>query len=174
MLLRNYIKYFTLPALQQAVSYKRLHNQVERYGLRKRTCDTVGQSAVLVAVCRFAAKKRKSFTNNTVNWTQSVTSFTDTIHALHVFDNNGLLATGLNYIKYVNPTGGVVLPSQPNSSALATVSGNMRAVYCHDHTDGYAAGDNYKWYTIEAVPDPVTKIWTGFTIASYTPADATL
>jgi RHS repeat-associated protein len=113
-------------------------------------------------------------TNNTVNWTQSVTSFSDTIHALHVFDNNGLLATGLNYIKYVNPTGGVVLPSQPNSSALATVSGNMRAVYCHDHTDGYAAGDNYKWYTIEAVPDPVTKIWTGFTIAAYTPSDATL
>jgi hypothetical protein len=103
-----------------------------------------------------------------------VTSFSDTIHALHVFDNNGLLATGLNYITYVNPTGGVVLPSQPNSTALATVNGNMRAVYCHDHTDGYAAGDNYKWYTIEAVPDPVTKIWTGFTIAAYTPADATL
>jgi RHS repeat-associated protein len=113
-------------------------------------------------------------TNNTVSWTQSVTSFSDTIHALHVFDNNGLLATGLNYITYVNPTGGVVLPSQPNSTALATVNGNMRAVYCHDHTDGYAAGDNYKWYTIEAVPDPVTKIWTGFTIAAYTPADATL
>ncbi len=57
MLLRYYIKYFTLPALQQAVSYKRLHNQVERCGLRKRTCDTVVQSAVLVAVCRYAAKR---------------------------------------------------------------------------------------------------------------------
>jgi RHS repeat-associated protein len=57
LLKRHNIKHFKLPALQQAVSYKHLHNQVERCGLDKRTCDTVVQSAVLEAVCRFAAKR---------------------------------------------------------------------------------------------------------------------
>ena len=58
----NNIKYFKLPALQQAVSYKHLHNQVEQCGLEKRTSDTVAQSAVLVAVCRFAAKRERTTT----------------------------------------------------------------------------------------------------------------
>ena len=66
LLLRNYIKHFKLPALQQAVSYKHLHNQVELCGLEKRTSDTVVQSAVLVAVCRNAAKKRQNHPNG---WT---------------------------------------------------------------------------------------------------------
>lgn len=45
-----------LSALQQAVSYKYLHNLVERCGLQKRTSDTVVQSAVLVAEWSYAAK----------------------------------------------------------------------------------------------------------------------
>ena len=57
MLKRHNIKHFKLPALQQAVSFKHLHNQVEQCGLEKRTSDTVVQSAVIEAVCRFAAKR---------------------------------------------------------------------------------------------------------------------
>jgi RHS repeat-associated protein len=66
LLLRNYIKHFKFPALQQAVSYKHLHNQVEQCGLEKRTRDTVVQSAVIVAVCRNAAKRERTTTRKEV------------------------------------------------------------------------------------------------------------
>ena len=163
MLLRNYIKYFKLPALQQAVSYKHLHNQVERCGLRKRTCDTVAQSAVLVAVCRFAAKRERTTTtqplSSCVSWTGNPSFVqTGTINALHVFQNSGYVAVGNGFIDYrfqpIIGTGVSLTTSVPGV--------NLRTVYFHDNRVGIAAGDNFQWVDIEAVTDPLSKVWTSF------------
>jgi len=163
LLLRNYIKYFKLPALQQAVSYKHLHNQVERCGLRKRTCDTVAQSAVLVAVCRFAAKRERTTTtqplSSCVSWTGNPSFVqTGTINALHVFQNSGYVAVGNGFIDYrfqpIIGTGVSLTTSVPGV--------NLRTVYFHDNRVGIAAGDNFQWVDIEAVTDPLSKVWTSF------------
>jgi RHS repeat-associated protein len=102
------------------------------------------------------------FTNpvsSCVSWTGN-SSFvqTGTINALHVFQNTGYVAVGNGFIDYrfqpIIGTGVSLTTSMPGV--------NLRTVYFHDNRVGIAAGDNFQWVDIEAVTDPLSKVWTSF------------
>lgn len=120
--------------------------------------NTNGYYSIGNTVYRFGIQ----FTNpvsSCVSWTGNPSFVqTGTINALHVFQNTGYVAVGNGFIDYrfqpIIGTGVSLTTSIPGV--------NLRTVYFHDNRVGIAAGDNFQWVDIEAVTDPLSKVWTSF------------